>query len=83
MVHNDTSGTLANKRKEDLQAQIKELKESGGDDLLEEDKYLLEINLEDLESSSGERQTYWLLAVETYKKRKLLRQRATASQENQ
>ena len=83
VVHNETSDALANKRKEELQAQIEELKDLGGEDLLEEDKYLIEINLEDLECSSGERQTYWLLAVETYKRKRLLQQRAAASQEKQ
>ena len=31
----------------------------------EEDKFLLEINLEDLETTSGETQEYWLLAIFT------------------
>ena len=43
-----------------------------GEDLLEEDKFLAEVNLDDLEESSGERQTYWLLAMKTYKKQREL-----------
>ena len=35
----------------------------GGEGLAEEDLYLLEINSDDLETSSGEDQTYWLLAI--------------------
>ena len=31
--------------------------------MLEEDKYLLEVNLEDLETTNGEGQEYWLLAI--------------------
>jgi hypothetical protein len=31
--------------------------------LLKEDQYLAEVNLEDLETSSGERQEYWLVAI--------------------
>jgi hypothetical protein len=33
--------------------------------LLEEDKYLAEVNLEEMASSFGERQHYWLLAIQT------------------
>ena len=50
-----------------------------GEDLLEEDKFLAEVNLDDLEESSGEKQTYWLLAMETYKKRRKLRERREAA----
>ena len=35
----------------------------GGARLHEQDRYLLEINLEDLEFSSGEDQYYWLIAI--------------------
>jgi hypothetical protein len=31
--------------------------------LMEEDQYLAEVNLEDLESTTGERQEYWLVAI--------------------
>ena len=36
----------------------------GGEDLEEDDKYLLDINLGDLDSTSGEKQEYWLLAID-------------------
>jgi hypothetical protein len=32
-------------------------------DLLEEDQYLAEVNLEYLEHTSGERQEYWLITI--------------------
>jgi hypothetical protein len=32
-------------------------------DLLEEDQYLAEVDLEDLEHTLGERQEYWLVAI--------------------
>ena len=54
----------------------------GVEELTEEEKLLVEVNLEDLEYSSGERQTYWLLAMETYKKRRLRRSRAAGLQGN-
>jgi hypothetical protein len=33
--------------------------------LLEEDKYFAEVNLEEMASSLGKRQHYWLLAIQT------------------
>ncbi len=35
----------------------------GMEGLMEEDQYLAEVNLEDLESTTGERQEYWLVAI--------------------
>ncbi len=35
----------------------------GGDGLMEEDQWMLEVNLGDLENTSGEREEYWLLAI--------------------
>jgi hypothetical protein len=49
--------------KEDLQREIKKQREEGWGELLEEDQYLAEVNLEDLEQSSGEKQEYWLKAI--------------------
>ena len=44
-----------------------------------EDKFLLEINLEDLEWTSGETQEYWLLAILAAREARLLRLQQTAS----
>jgi hypothetical protein len=38
--------------------------EQGLSDLLDEDQYLAEVNLEDLEQSSREKQRYWLLSIQ-------------------
>ena len=51
-------------RKEEIQREIENQQALGAQDLQEEDQYLLEVNLEDLETSSGERQEYWLLAIQ-------------------
>ncbi len=40
--------------------------------LLEEDKYLVEVNMGDMETTSGKCQHYWLLAIKTARKAKLL-----------
>ena len=82
VVHDEVSGVLANKRKEELMMRIEEVQGMGGEELTEEEKLLVEVNLEDLEYSKGERQTYWLLAMETYKKRRLRRSRAARLQGN-
>lgn len=63
LVHDRVSGSQALARKEDIAAQIKAQLTIGGDNLLAEDAYLMEVNLEDLSDSSGERHEYWLLAI--------------------
>jgi hypothetical protein len=62
-VHDAVSGSLATAKKEELQKAIEDELELGGEGLAEEDLYLLEINLDDLATTSGEDQTYWLLAI--------------------
>ncbi len=62
-VHDRVLGPRATARKEEIQLAIKAQQEIGTEDLLEEDQYLVEVNLEDLESTSGERQEYWLIAI--------------------
>ena len=62
-VHDSVSGVTALLRKEEIQMEIEKKQELGNNGLLEEDLYLLEVNLEDLETTSGERQEYWLLAI--------------------
>jgi hypothetical protein len=54
---------LAIEKKEELQKAIEDELELGGEGLAGEDMYLLEINLDDLATTSSEDQTYWLLAI--------------------
>ena len=67
-VHDKVTGTLATKRKEELKEAILDQLYIGEEGLAEEDKYLLEINLDDLESTSGIKQHYWLLAIKAARK---------------
>ncbi len=62
-VHDRVQGTIATQWKEELQREIEDEQEQGFDGLLEEDQYLEEVNLEDLENTSGERQEYWLVVM--------------------
>ena len=57
------SGLKAVERKEELQREIEHQILLGGTGLDKQDRYLLEINVGDLEISSGEDQYYWLLAI--------------------
>ncbi len=65
-VHDEQQGTLRTREKEELQLQIEEEMELGFDNFLPMDKKCLaNVTLEDLESSEGLRQEYWLIAVRT------------------
>ncbi len=82
-VHDSTTGVLATQQKEKLQQLIEDQIELGGEGLDDDDKFLLEINLDDLESTSGETQEYWLLAIQAAREARLLRQQeATANNQN-
>ena len=72
-VHDSITGTEATLRKEDIQQLIEEQIELGGEGLEDNDKYLLEINLDDLSTTSGETQTYWLLAIRAAREGRRLR----------
>ncbi len=41
-------------------------------DLLEEDDWMLEVNLGDLESTSGEQEQYWLAAIKAAREAAML-----------
>jgi hypothetical protein len=69
VVHDTESGVLAIQRKEALQREIERQIELGGEGLAEEDMWMLEVNLGDLEDSNGEREAYWLVAIEAARER--------------
>jgi len=79
VVHDSIAGTLATQAKEVLQAEIETQLELGGDGLLEEDKYLLEVNLGNLEESTGDTQAYWLLAIRTAREAASIRSTAPSA----
>ena len=63
-VHDRFSGIQATQQKEKLQMAIEAQQDMGWEDLVEEDQYLAEVNLEDLEHTLGEQQEYWLVAIQ-------------------
>jgi hypothetical protein len=83
IVHDPISGTLATAKKEELLAEIERQRELSDNGLLEEDKYLAEVNLEDMATSSGERQHYWLLAIQTARKHYTLKTQRASQQTEQ
>jgi hypothetical protein len=84
-IHDPTTGILATQRKERIMDEVDYQQELGGDSLREEDKWLLEVNLGDLEHSNGEREAYWVLAIESAREhhRILQRRRTAAGQQQQ
>jgi hypothetical protein len=71
-IHDRIIGTQAMLRKEELQKEIEAQQEMGYDGLLDEDQFLLEVNLKDLKSTSGEQQEYWLVAIRAAREASLL-----------
>jgi hypothetical protein len=53
-IHNEVAGTQVTLMKEAIQREIEEQLETGGDGLLEEDQWIMEVNLGDLENTLGE-----------------------------
>ena len=64
VVHDRTAGDLVTRRKEEIRDALEEQMELGEEGLAEEDRFLLEINLDELDNSTGEDQTYWLLSLQ-------------------
>ena len=62
-VHDETCGAIRTREKEQLQADIEEQMELGFEGFVEMDRSLASVSLEDLESSNGDLQEYWLLAM--------------------
>jgi hypothetical protein len=80
IVHDLVSGIIATARKEESLVEIERQRELGDAGLLEEDKYLAEVNLEEMSTSSGERHHYWLLAIQTARNHYTLRAQREAQQ---
>ncbi len=80
MVHDPVSRAIATAKKEELLLEIERQRDLGDAGLVEEDKYLAEVNLGDMETTSGEHQHYWLLPIQTAWKAKLLREQQERQQ---
>jgi hypothetical protein len=74
-VQHTVDGEEAAQRKKELQQLIEDQIEIGGEGLDEQDRHLLDINSEDLETSSGGDQYYWLVEIQAAKEHRVLKQR--------
>ena len=63
-VYYRITGIFTTQQKEELQMEIERQQEPGKEGLLDDDCYLAECTLGDLEDTSGTRETYWLLAIQ-------------------
>ncbi len=79
-IHDRLNGTYATLRKEELQKEIESQQEMGMEGLMEEDQYLVEVNLVDPESTTGKRQEYWLVAIRAAQEASILQGQHTARQ---
>ena len=70
MVHDITTGTLITKRKDEIKLKIEMQQELRSEELLEEEIFFAQVWLEDLESTNGDRQEYWILAIKSARKAK-------------
>jgi hypothetical protein len=62
-IHDTVTGTQVTLRKEAIQSEIAEQMKLGEAGMLEEDLWMMYVNLRDLENTSGEQEEYWLLAI--------------------
>ena len=79
VVHDRTTGTLVTTHKEELMKEIDHQLELGEEGLAEEDRFLLECNFDELATTNGEQQEYWILAVQAAREACRLRATARAS----
>ena len=71
-LHDKVSGEKAMRRKESIRAELEYQMSLGENGLAEEDQYLLELNLDDLDHSTGEDQAIWLLSLKAARKARQL-----------
>ncbi len=79
-IQDRLNGIKTTLRKEKLQKEIKSQQEIGMEGLIEEDQYLAEVDLVDLESTTGERQEYWLVAIRAARETSILQEQHMARQ---
>eukprot|EP00956_Cyclotella_meneghiniana_P030106 scaffold74950_cov70-Cyclotella_meneghiniana.AAC.2 len=64
----EVSGEKATRRKESIRIELEHQMSLDENGLTEEDQYLLELNLDDLDHSTGEDQAIWLLLLKAARK---------------
>ena len=64
LLHDQSTGTLISAHKADMLKEIEHQLALGNEGLEEEDKFLLECNFDELVTTNGEQQEYWILAIQ-------------------
>jgi hypothetical protein len=62
-IHDSVAGTQATLRKEVIQQEIEEQMVLGKEGLLEEDHWMIKVNLGDMETILRKQEEYWLVAI--------------------
>jgi hypothetical protein len=75
LVYNHTTGVLISMHKANLLKEIEHQLSLGPDDLAKEDQFLLECNFDDITSTSGEAQGYWLLGIQAAREASRIRRK--------
>ena len=83
VVHDATQGMERRVHKEQIRDEIRQQLELGGEGLSDEDQYLLEINLNNMEGTAGKKEEYWLLAIRAARVAKQLRDGAALQRQEQ
>ena len=78
LVHDRTTGVLISTHNADLLKEIEHQLSLGPDDLAKKDPFLLECNFDDITSTTGEAQGYWLLGIQTAREASRIRTEARA-----
>jgi hypothetical protein len=73
LVHDCTTGTMISAHKVDLLKEIEHQLTLGPEGLAKEDRFLLECNFDNITSTTGELQGYWLLGIQAAREASLIR----------
>jgi hypothetical protein len=76
-IHDSVAGTKATLWKEDIQREIERQLELGTAGLLKEDQWMMEVNLGDMESTTGQQEEYLLMAIKAAREAATLTQQRT------
>jgi hypothetical protein len=76
LVHNRTTGTMISEHKANLLKEIKHQLTLGPEGLAEKNRFLLECNFDDITSTTGELQGYWLLGIQAAREASRIRTKA-------
>ncbi len=82
LVHDRNTGTLVSQHREELNKEIKYQLTLGANSLAGEDRFLLECNFDNLATTAGEFQEYWLLAIRAAREASCLRAKANERQQH-